>query len=517
MRRAAAALAAAALAVLAPTAARAEGRILVLSGADEQAYREAFTAAEAARWERADEAIRNVADRTLVPALQARRLISGAYNPTYEELADWLRANPDSAFAPDVYAMAQPRRTPGAAPLTPPTPLGRRAFPNAGSTPPGDNAGARDQIENALQAFATGDLAAARAFAEPQLTGPREGPAHWQLGLIAFRTRDYRSAAAHFDAAATWRHWDGWGASATRYWAGRAHLAAGDARLALARFKSAVAYPATFYGQLAEAQLGVGSGLRFTPPTIDEQAALSFMSRHPEARRAAALAQIGRLSDVELELRNLHARLAPGEDRLFLDFADALSAPGAQLRAAEYGGANEAWGYCPTTTFAPEDGWRIDRAAVLAVTRQESRFNPIAVSRSNARGLMQLLPSTAGDFDSSARSNPDKLFDPNLNLRLGQTYLEYLLRQSAPDGDLVKLFAAYNGGPGWLGRWQATQPELRDPLMMLEALPRAESRDYAERVLSHMGLCRRRFGQEPVEFDRLAAGGVARYTPLDNR
>ncbi|MEJ0023038.1 MAG: lytic transglycosylase domain-containing protein [Alphaproteobacteria bacterium] len=208
---------------------------------------------------------------------------------------------------------------------------------------------------------------------------------------------------------------------------------------------------------------------------------------------------------LEAELRNLHARLAPGEDRLFLDFADALSAPGAQLRAAEYGGPNEAWGFCPTTTFAPEDGWRFDRAAVLAVTRQESRFNPVAVSRSNARGLMQLLPSTAGDFDSTSRANPDRLLDPNINLRIGQLYLEYLMRQTAPDGDLVKLFAAYNGGPGWLARWQAAQPDFKDPLLMLEALPRAESRDYAERVLSHMGLCRKRFGQQAVEFDKLAA------------
>jgi soluble lytic murein transglycosylase-like protein len=501
--------------VLAPDAAHAEGRILVLSATDEAAYRSAFAAAEANRWERANEAVRDVADKTLIPALQARRLLSGIYNPPFEELAEWLSANADSPFAPEIYAMAQTRQPPGAAPPRPPAPLGRRSFPNAGAAPPGDNAPARAQIDAAAQAFADGDLAGATANAEAAAPGPRQGPAEWQLGLIAFRTRDYKAAAAHFDAASAWRYWDGWGAAASRYWAGRAHLAAGEGKLALARFKAATAYPATFYGQLAEAQLGLGSGLAFTPPTIDEQTALAFMTRHTEARRAAALAQIGRLSDVEMELRALHARIAPGEDRLFLDFADALSAPGAQLRAAEYGGANEAWGYCPTTTFAPEDGWRFDRAAVLAVTRQESRFSPVAVSRSNARGLMQILPSTAGDFDSSARANPDKLLDPNINLRIGQTYLEYLMRQSAPDGDLVKLFAAYNGGPGWLARWQAAQPDIKDPLMMLEALPRAESRDYAERVLSHMGLCRKRFGQEAVEFDRLAAGAVARYTPLD--
>ncbi len=504
-----------ALIILAPQAARAEGRILVLSESDEAAYRRAFEAVEANRWERASEAVRDVSDRTLVPYLQARRLLAGVYDPAYSELTDWLNANADSALAPDIYAMAQTRRTPGAAAPKSPEPLGRRPLPNAASTPPGDTAQARAQLDLAAQAFADGDMVSATTQASAALGGPRAGQAEWQLGLIAFRERRYADAAARFDAASAWRHWDGWGAAAARYWAGRAHLAAGQAKLALARFKAALAYPATFYGQLAEAQLGVASSLVFAPPAIDEQAALAFMARHPEARRAAALAQTGRLSDVELELRNLHTRIAPSEDRTFLDFADALAAPSAQLRAAEFGGANEGWGYCPTTTFAPEDGWRLDRAMVFAVMRQESRYSPVAISRSNARGLMQILPSTAGDFDASARANPDKLLDPNLNLRLGQTYLEFLQRQSAPDGDLVKLFAAYNGGLGWLSRWLATQPRLTDPLQILEALPRAESRDYAERVISHMALCRKRFGQEPVELDRLAGGGVARYAPLD--
>jgi soluble lytic murein transglycosylase-like protein len=137
------------------------------------------------------------------------------------------------------------------------------------------------------------------------------------------------------------------------------------------------------------------------------------------------------------------------------------------------------------------------------------------MSRSNARGLMQLLTSTAADIDPSVRNRPERLFEPGYNLRLGQSYLEWLMRQAAPDGDLVKLFAAYNGGPGWLTRWLATQPDLKDPLMMLEMLPRAESRDYAERVVANVGLCRKRFDQEATEFDELASGLPARYVQMD--
>ncbi|MEJ0023039.1 MAG: hypothetical protein WDN76_06060 [Alphaproteobacteria bacterium] len=116
----------------APQAAHAEGRILVLSGADETAYRDAFAAADAGRWDRASDAVENVSDKTLVPTLQARRLTSGLYDPTYDELADWLNANADSAAAPEIYAMAQTRRPASAASLRAPTPLGRRSFSQCG-------------------------------------------------------------------------------------------------------------------------------------------------------------------------------------------------------------------------------------------------------------------------------------------------------------------------------------------------------------------------------------------------
>ncbi|MGE3302863.1 MAG: transglycosylase SLT domain-containing protein [Hyphomonadaceae bacterium] len=497
--------------------ARAAGRVLVLSAADETAYRAAFDATDARDWAAADAALAQTHDGVLVGAVLARRYLSGAYRPDYGDLADWLARENDSAFADRVYARAMALRPRSARAPTPPVPAGRRPIPLAGSAPPGDSAAARQRLEEAAQLAAAGDAEGAVAAAREAADGPRAGQAEFLLGVLAFRARAYAQAAAHFDAAVAWRHWDALGAAGARYWAGRAHLAAGDARGALTRFKAALAYPATFYGQLAEAQLGVGSGLDFTPPTIGPEEALDFMRRHREARRAAALAQVGRLSDVENELRLLHTRLKPEEDRVFLDFADALSAPSAQLRAAEFGSAREGWGYCPTTTFAPENGWRMDRAAVFAIARQESRYSPIAVSTSNARGLMQLLPSTASDMDPGKpfRARPDLLNEPGLNLRLGQAYLEFLFRQAAPDGDLVKLFAAYNGGPGWLSRWLAANPDLKDPLLILELLPRAESRDYAERVLANMALCRKRFGQEAVEFDELASGKAAKYLRQD--
>jgi soluble lytic murein transglycosylase-like protein len=296
-------------------------------------------------------------------------------------------------------------------------------------------------------------------------------------------------------------------------------LAAGETSGVAHHLEAAAQRPWTFYGQLAEAQLGRESTLSFTPPEVDADVLTRFVERHPAARRAAALAQLGRLSEVESELRRLHADLSPEDDRAFLALAIALEAPAAQLRAAEYGGREVAVGFCPATSFEPDDGFSLDRALLYAIVRQESYFNPKAVSVSNARGLMQLLPSTARDMDRSTnyRRNPAALFEPGLNMRLGQSYVRWLMDQFHNDGDLARVFAAYNGGPGWLSRWLATQPSDIDPLLMLEMLPRAESRDYAERALSHMSLCRKRYGQPTPELDRLASGLPALYTPLDGR
>jgi soluble lytic murein transglycosylase-like protein len=512
------ALIAAMATAVAPGAAHAEGRVLVLSDEDADAYRVAFAAVDAGDLAAAQDALDHVADQSLKGHVLARAFLKPGANPTYKALVAWLRAFPDLPYGDLIRARAALKRPADAPPEPAPQSPGSRRMPHAGGAPPGDTASARQALADAADRFAAGDLAGAAALARDQRNGPRAGPAAWQLGLIAFKTGSFDASAAMFDAAASWPYWDGWHAAASRYWAGRAHLAAGHPREALERYRSALAYPQTFYGQLAEAQLGRSSGLEFTPPTLDSEDARSFLSRHSEARRAAALAQIGRLSDVEQELRLLHARLGPDEDRVFLDFADALAAPSAQLRAAEYGGPSEGWGYCPTMSFAPSNGFQLDRAALFAVTRQESRYSPVAVSSTNARGLMQLLASTATDMDPSKpyRARPEMLDDPGLNMRLGQSYLQWLMRQAAPDGDLMKLFAAYNGGPGWLTRWLAANPgDARDSLMMIESLPRAESRDYAERVLSHMGLCRKRFGQESAEFDELASGKPALYVRLD--
>jgi soluble lytic murein transglycosylase len=495
-------------------------RIVALSDEDALAYTAAFAAIDRGDWRGVSSALSRAEDDVLAGAVRGRMLLAPRYRPSWTEYTSWLSRHRDYGMAGAIYDRAMQSRGRRARGRAPQPDDGRsRPLPE---TPPaivGDSAQARVALQRIAELIGAGDDEGARALAAAQLAGPRSGQAAWKLGLIAYRQHDYAEAVRQFEASAQWAHHGGWARAGVHYWAARARLAAGETAGVAEHLNAAAARPWTFYGQLAEAQLGRDSALSFTPPAVSAEDLARFVESHPGARRAAALAQLGRLSEVESELRRLHADLTRADDAAYLALAIALQAPSAQLRAAEYGGPDVAAGFCPATSFEPEDGFDLDRALLYAIVRQESYFNPKAVSRSNARGLMQLLPSTARDMDRSTnyRRAPAALFEPGRNMRLGQSYVRWLMQEFHNDGDLGRVFAAYNGGPGWLSRWIATQPTDIDPLMLMETMPRAESRDYAERALSHMSLCRKRYGQPTPELDRLAAGGAALYTPLDLR
>jgi len=127
----------------------------------------------------------------------------------------------------------------------------------------------------------------------------------------------------------------------------------------------------------------------------------------------------------------------------------------------------------------------LDPDLVMAVIRAESSGDPRAVSRSGARGLMQLMPRTAAEVAQKARlryRGPDDLFDPRLNVRLGTLYLSQLRRLF---GDEPWLYvAAYNAGPGCVDRLRLQHPEL-SPREAIERYAPDETRRYVPRVLRY--------------------------------
>lgn len=126
---------------------------------------------------------------------------------------------------------------------------------------------------------------------------------------------------------------------------------------------------------------------------------------------------------------------------------------------------------------------------VKSLIRQESAFNPRAVSRSRAMGLMQLLPSTAQevatDLGKSSFQVPDSLFDSALNVELGTTYLKRMF--SRYESQLPFALAAYNAGPTRLSRWlKASGVELKEDELWVDEMPWSETSYYVKAILRNI-------------------------------
>ena len=128
----------------------------------------------------------------------------------------------------------------------------------------------------------------------------------------------------------------------------------------------------------------------------------------------------------------------------------------------------------------------VDPYLVAAVMREESGFNPGAVSSTGALGLMQIMPST-GRFIARkiGRDLNDKreLLDPDMNIEMGSWYLGHLARRF--DNDIVLTVASYNAGPSAVSRWTETLPVELDEF--IESIPYPETRRYAKKVLKSYG------------------------------
>jgi soluble lytic murein transglycosylase-like protein len=156
----------------------------------------------------------------------------------------------------------------------------------------------------------------------------------------------------------------------------------------------------------------------------------------------------------------------------------------------------------PMLPIQPSGGFQVDSALIHAIVRQESRFDPMAVSSAGARGLMQVLPSTA-----KLGEDPNgRLFDPVYNLTVGQNYVREMMRFSTPDGNLLQTAVAYNGGPGNLQKWRASVDDGGDPLLFIESLPNRETRGYVERVMANFWIYQLRMGKPTPTLDQLASG-----------
>lgn len=347
--------------------------------------------------------------------------------------------------------------------------------------------------------------------------------AGWIAGLAAWRMGNYEDAARMFANSANSSYGSAWQASGSAYWTARAYMRAGKPQEVATWLKQAAAYPRTFYGLIATRSLGWDYNFNWDSPRLT--------SEHKKAMEGneKVLAAFELLKDGKfIEAQSILTKIDVSNDPLLREGLMALaisknltslSMKLAQTYPHPEGGYYDA-ALFPLLPWKMSDGYRVDRALVHAIVRQESKFNPSAVSSQGAQGLMQVMPATASYISGmnhfKNKAHHASLQDPQTNLDLGQRYIEKLLYQDHVDEELFSLVIAYNAGPGNLKRWKRELADIQDdPLLFIESIPVGETRAYVERVMSNYWIYRLRMSQPIPSLDAVAEGQWAHYTPID--
>ncbi len=327
----------------------------------------------------------------------------------------------------------------------------------------------------------------------------------WLAGYIALRkTKDYAAALDHFA-----RYYSGSATAISKgkaaYWAALAAEALKQPDDARKWLIAASQQDTAFYGQLGAARLGLlpGENLPAMPPRDD--AGYKALLNSELARAVRALAGAGDRQRTTLFFDTLlKSREGTAHYQAMGRLAEDLGRWDLVIDAGKYARNR---GIILTDYLFPVPP--LDRvndpemALVLALIRQESEFDQMAVSRAGAKGLMQLMPKTAKTVAKKlgVPFEEDKLTsDPDYNVQLGTTYLAGLLDDFA--GSYILSLAGYNAGPNRANQWIQQNGDPRDKatdvVEWIEAIPFEETRSYVMRVTEGVVVYRHLLGQAQI-------------------
>jgi soluble lytic murein transglycosylase len=383
-----------------------------------------------------------------------------------------------------------------------------------------------EALNNLAQYYLTGDEddAADQVFREILVKFPRHRYAEraaWKAGWADYRARRFAEAAAIFEAASmTFPRADT--RPAWLYWSGRARDQIGDQATANTRYRLEVTdYANTYYGRLAT---GILASRRqpLTVDTIGPVPAMATPSKTvPTERLIRELTALQLYDDALREVQ--YAQQVWGDSpQLQATWAWIRHEQGTPLKAQErflawrgaittmrraypqfltYGGED-----IPPDVLRiifPLDYWpliekysqqlQLDPYLLAALMAQESTFTADIRSSANARGLMQLMPSTARRYATKLGIKPFTtalLAQPEVNMRIGAYYFKELLDRF---GGAHFALASYNAGESRVARWIESAPGLPTD-EFIDNIPFPETQNYVKRILGTADDYRRLYG-----------------------
>ena len=496
-----------------------------LSAADRLNYTTAFDALRRGDLDAARASARQANDRVLLGQVEFERLFHADYTATYDELAAWLEEYYDLPSAERAWNLALRRRPDGAAEPRRPSRMGGGRTWNSIAAAGGNTEG--DPMKAARVALNHDDLTGAVTL------GDQLGD-WWTVGLAQYRLGEFAAAKIAFERVLDDPTEDGWVRSGAAFWAARSAARSGQQDRVQPLLHRAGTWPATFYGQIALRQLGEEPAIENMGPTpyasgglqrvsyqaeepigVDAGELDEFVRNEPRARRTVAYFEIGRRSDAREELRTgLRAAATDQGRRLWAALGRALgprvTGSGDDVRrinAEHY----------PQPVIEPDGGFIIERSLVYAIARKETGFNARARSGAGAYGLMQVMPGTAAELsgDRGFVREPERLYQPNINTRLGQAYVTRMLALPAINGDLLRAAASYNAGPGPMVMAVRKLGPDADPLLLIEMIDVPQAREYVEKVVAAYWIYQRMNGRPTLTLDAVASGATRIPLSLD--
>lgn len=307
----------------------------------------------------------------------------------------------------------------------------------------------------------------------------------WQMAWIRYYDGQWEAAARQFAQLA--------GGQATAqaadavYWRARALERGGNANAARELYRTVVERaPDSYYAGLAGERLGqpsTAASVAVAAPRQEFPALPAAMRDDYHIARAAELHRARLMTYARREVRAYLRDHPPPPRDLLIALYQAVDNHREAIRLGK-SGTRVLYPFAFWSLVAPQaERYRVDPLLVISLMRQESLFDSEARSPANARGLMQLLPSTADEVAMRiGRTGSIDLYDPATNIELGIAHLRELADRYG--GDRVRILAAYNAGADAVDKWDRRFAD-RPLDEYVESITYRETRDYVKKVLGN--------------------------------
>ena len=534
---------------------------LLLNQKDKERYIEIFALQKLGKWKEADRIISLLDNKILMGHVKYQKLMHPTkYRSNYKELKKWLSLYADHPMSKKIWELAKKRKPKNTKSLLKPEQLSR--LPGYGldykSMVPVKNFSVpkkyftiyknirslvkrgrptnalkelnkldlpiyiRDDLKGIIAAgyYAVGKdkLSYKLAIAGANRSGVNNPTLYWRAGLAAYRLNKKEESLIMFLKLANINK-DIWLKSAGAYWAAKIYLEANNKSAAKNNFIISAKQINTFYGQLAIEYLGYKENISWEINNKGSFFDLDILN-NKHIKRAIALSSTGKYGEADQEIRFVYGVLGKNNMQQLLELTNYLNLPAVQLRLGDkirQEGETNYLALYPTPKWFANNPKKIDQVLIWSLIRKESSFYLKAKSPRGARGLMQIMPSTARVVTGNRSirgSNLWKLNDLDYNISIGQDLLLRLMNKEDISDSLIPVLISWNAGPTKYKKWNKKIKMHSDPLLYIESIPSYETRWFVKEVLKNMWIYRDKFKQDKPSRRELSNNSWPKYKNL---